>query len=303
MSFFKVLISYLFMLSFFSTVAFSENLPEDKFNEWVTKTKDERKTSVSRIYWDAVLSLNKSSKRTYYLVRSGDSEHFNKINKLVEKPLVFKADQTYLGFVSPNQASDDTYEYTMASGVVVPLFAKKLEIIESLGMGFYLGGKPGDRKIWIFNYQRPHVELLKNPSFFSYDNKWRIWAWYSPHADPLKVEVPSSSGGIDEEIQLGVVRFVVNGAVYFLNVYKYSKKEVQIRFTDNNLEVYGGGRYLHVLKTELISPNGFWMDFNFAFDPPCAYSQTYSCSLPGTDEHLDLDVTVGRKDPLSEIYN
>ncbi|HEV7169142.1 MAG TPA: DUF1684 domain-containing protein [Micrococcaceae bacterium] len=59
---------------------------------------------------------------------------------------------------------------------------------------------------------------------------------------------------------------------------------------------YGGGRYLlDTIKGAHLGAdrNTFVLDFNFAYNPSCAYDEAWACPLPGKDNRLPVDVPVG----------
>lgn len=62
---------------------------------------------------------------------------------------------------------------------------------------------------------------------------------------------------------------------------------------------YGGGRYLldTVKGAHLGTRNGrLVLDFNFAYNPSCAYNEAWACPLPGPDNRLDAEL------PAGELY-
>ncbi|ALE05852.1 hypothetical protein AL755_10840 [Arthrobacter sp. ERGS1:01] len=59
---------------------------------------------------------------------------------------------------------------------------------------------------------------------------------------------------------------------------------------------YGAGRYLlDTIKGAYLGGSGetFILDFNFAYNPSCAYDETWACPLPGPDNRLALEIPVG----------
>lgn len=58
-------------------------------------------------------------------------------------------------------------------------------------------------------------------------------------------------------------------------------------------ETYGAGRFLY---SEALPLNGrLWVDFNKAYNPPCAFNDYSTCPLPPLENRLDLSVTAGEK--------
>jgi uncharacterized protein (DUF1684 family) len=58
-------------------------------------------------------------------------------------------------------------------------------------------------------------------------------------------------------------------------------------------ETYGAGRYLDVVKTP--GNNSVTLDFNKAYNPYCAYNETYSCPFPPSENLLRVAIRAGEK--------
>jgi uncharacterized protein len=70
----------------------------------------------------------------------------------------------------------------------------------------------------------------------------------------------------------------------------------------NGRETYGGGRYLldTIKGADLGSPQtgGLILDFNFSYNPSCAYSTRYLCPLPPSSNRLSGRVPAGEMSPV-----
>jgi uncharacterized protein (DUF1684 family) len=73
-------------------------------------------------------------------------------------------------------------------------------------------------------------------------------------------------------------------------------KYYSIWFTDKttNDETYGVGRYLEFELNENSDFN-YTVDFNYAFNPYCAYTSQYSCAIPTKEDYLDIAIEAGEK--------
>ena len=58
-------------------------------------------------------------------------------------------------------------------------------------------------------------------------------------------------------------------------------------------ETYGAGRYLDITKTP--GSNTIILDFNQAYNPYCAYSNSFSCPLPPPENLLRVAIRAGEK--------
>jgi uncharacterized protein (DUF1684 family) len=79
---------------------------------------------------------------------------------------------------------------------------------------------------------------------------------------------------------------------------------VFVPFADatNGSATYGGGRYLldTVKGADLgVTDGGLVLDFNFAYNPSCAYDPRWTCPLPPPESRLDCEVQAGELDPAA----
>lgn len=99
----------------------------------------------------------------------------------------------------------------------------------------------------------------------------------------------------------GLLKFSLEGKKHTLEVYQNidSKRKpgyedyLFLPFTDhtNGSESYGGGRYLDLLISDL--GKEVTLDFNFCYNPYCAYSAKYSCPVPPRQNHVDAKLQAG----------
>jgi len=103
----------------------------------------------------------------------------------------------------------------------------------------------------------------------------------------------TTTGDIQRFIRHGKFRFTVDGQPAELTIYA-SEHGFFLPFVDSlaNKETYGAGRYLdpHPL------PGGkLLIDFNFAYNPFCAYNDLYSCPLTPFENRLKVPIRAGEK--------
>jgi hypothetical protein len=60
----------------------------------------------------------------------------------------------------------------------------------------------------------------------------------------------------------------------------------------NGVDTYGAGRYLDFTLSDINNPI---LDFNYAYNPYCAYNAGYSCPIPPYENHLKIAITAGEK--------
>ena len=113
--------------------------------------------------------------------------------------------------------------------------------------------------------------------------------------NPEPLTFQTSTG--DERIyyRLGTVSFEVEGQPAQLAIYKSDDHdELFLPFRDatSGTETYGAGRYL---EPEELPGDKILVDSNLAYNPFCAYSESYSCPLPPFENHLRIPIRAGEK--------
>ena len=101
-------------------------------------------------------------------------------------------------------------------------------------------------------------------------------------------------------LKYGYFEFAYNDNKYQLQIFRILRDKPKqndylfLGFTDatSNGETYGGGRYINL---ELNEENIYLIDFNYAYNPYCAYNPKYSCAIPTRENHLEIAVEAGEK--------
>lgn len=124
---------------------------------------------------------------------------------------------------------------------------------------------------------------------------WRVTARWEPFASPQKLKVPNVLGTTEAMDSPGVAVFTVNGTEHRIQpVLEDGEKELFFIFADttNKSESYGAGRFLYADP-----PNDGMvvLDFNRAYNPPCAFTPYATCPIPPPQNRLALRVEAGEK--------
>ena len=114
-------------------------------------------------------------------------------------------------------------------------------------------------------------------------------------ADPQVVPMQTSTGDEAEYLRWARIRFTVGGDEAQLTVYRDpSSGGYFLPFQDANAggETYGAGRYLDL---EARDDGRLHVDFNYAYNPYCAYNERWSCPLPPAENRLTVALRAGEK--------
>ena len=118
--------------------------------------------------------------------------------------------------------------------------------------------------------------------------------------DEPVVVMETSTGDQAEYRRWGKVAFDVEKSEAALVVYVDNHGEFFLPFKDstNGKETYGAGRYMddHRPAIQPLEGDRLRLDFNYAYNPYCAYSPYFSCPLPPAENWLRVPIEAGEKD-------
>jgi uncharacterized protein (DUF1684 family) len=138
--------------------------------------------------------------------------------------------------------------------------------------------------------------------WYPYDGAWRVRGIIDATTPRQTFEISLAADGILRCTRVGHARFSIAGtatalAMYWLEGYGGG---LWLPFCDasNGGETYGAGRYLFdtIKGADLgISGAEIVLDFNYAFNPSCAYDDRWSCPLSPPENRLPFAVTAGER--------
>jgi uncharacterized protein (DUF1684 family) len=111
--------------------------------------------------------------------------------------------------------------------------------------------------------------------------------------DKEEITIQTSTGDIQTYQRVGTFRFEVDGQETGLTVFA-NQHGYFLPFVDSlaGSETYPAGRYTEPEQL----PNGkFLLDFNFAYNPYCAYNEQWSCPLTPFENRLKVPIRAGEK--------
>lgn len=125
---------------------------------------------------------------------------------------------------------------------------------------------------------------------------WRIEAKWEAYQPPHTLDVPTVLGTVDKMPVPGKAVFERDGKKYELLPVLEEKdaKELFFIFADrtSGKETYGAGRFLYA---DMPKDGKVVIDFNKAYNPPCAFTSHATCPLAPPENRLDLTIQAGEK--------
>jgi uncharacterized protein (DUF1684 family) len=137
---------------------------------------------------------------------------------------------------------------------------------------------------------------FKGLEYFPFDPKWRIEGHFEPYNPPHKIAITNVLGMTSDEIAPGAITFDVAGKpVRIEPILEQGETDYFIIFKDgtSGKETYGAARYLYATPP---GPDGrIVVDFNKAYNPPCAFTPYATCPLPPPGNRLPFRIEAGEK--------
>lgn len=164
----------------------------------------------------------------------------------------------------------------------------------------------GDLSLWVIRRGERFAARVRDrshPARFQFRGidtfptapEWRIEARLEAYRPPRAIPIPTVLGTVDEQPSPGAVVFEVAGRQRRLDALEGAEGRLFLVFADetSGRESYGGGRFL---DSEPVQPDGsVVLDFNKAYNPPCAFTDYATCPLPPRQNRLGVRVEAGEK--------
>jgi uncharacterized protein (DUF1684 family) len=163
------------------------------------------------------------------------------------------------------------------------LGTRQLEVID----------RSGRLALRVWDAESPVRRAFRGIETFPPDPRWRIVAAWEAYPAPREVTVPSVTGTPTSEQAPGRAHFTVGGRAFTLEP-TLEEGELFFVFKDETArtETYGAGRFL---AAEPPRDGKVVLDFNRAYDPPCAFTPYATCPLPRPENVLPIRIEAGEK--------
>jgi len=140
--------------------------------------------------------------------------------------------------------------------------------------------------------KNPALAAFKGNKRFPIDEQWNLPAKLLP-PDPSGLFITNVLGQTTAQDYAGKISFEYQGKNYVLDAISEGPGDLFVVFGDatNGVNTYHTGRFVYVPRPD---KNGnTFIDFNKAFNPPCAYTPYATCPIPPQQYILPFIVTAG----------
>jgi len=141
------------------------------------------------------------------------------------------------------------------------------------------------------------VEGFHGLNYFDPDPSYRFETKLKRHDSPEGVMLATSKGTRQLFNRVGYFELNMDGAQVRISAYQSAERDdpnmfLPFRDATSGKESYGAARYLDL---EVEHNDEYVVDFNYAYNPYCAYSEDYVCPLPPQENWLKVQIRAGEK--------
>lgn len=237
-------------------------------------------------------------------------EGANRVGSASDNDIVLKVGPAHLGVASLSR--DGSVHFVQAAGGNASIDGKPVHeatLVDDVQAGdgtpttvsfssasFYVIDRDGRKGLRVKDSGADTRTHFLGIDSFPVDPSWRIEAAWVPAALGETLEMGSVIGTIDKYPVPGKLAFTRDGKHFELLPVIEVPGDTQyfIVFADrtSGKETYGAARFLYIDPPR---DGKVVLDFNKAYNPPCAFTAFATCPLAPPENRLDLRVTAGEK--------
>jgi len=176
----------------------------------------------------------------------------------------------------------------------------KPTLLASGSLRLFVIERAGRYGVRIRDVAHPARRSFKGIDYFAVRTDWIVNARFEAYVPVKKIPILNIVGTTDQMESPGALVFEKDGKTWRLDALRNSPDddELFIIFIDQTSprESYGAGRYVYTA----LPKNGLvHVDFNRAYNPPCAFNEFATCPLPPKQNRLALRIEAGEKKYVS----
>ena len=151
--------------------------------------------------------------------------------------------------------------------------------------------------IRLWDNQRSERVNFSGRVWFPIDERYLVEGTYTPFDEDLDLVMKRKNGADMQDQAQGQINFQLDGQELSLLAFEQEDGSLFILFLDqtSGKESYPAGRYLLVAPPKGGSVE---IDFNRAYNPPCAFTDFATCPLPPAQNRLHVAILAGEKHNL-----
>ena len=167
-------------------------------------------------------------------------------------------------------------------------------VVSSGSLRFFVIERAGKLGVRVRDLNSPRRVDFQGLEYFPVSTDWKVTARFEPYEPARHIKIINILGMEDDALAPGALVFSKGGQEWRLDAVLENPADSQlfVMFQDatSGHETYGGGRFMYV---PLPAGGSTVLDFNKAYNPPCALNDFATCPLPPPENRLALRVDAG----------
>jgi uncharacterized protein (DUF1684 family) len=163
-------------------------------------------------------------------------------------------------------------------------------------LSFYLIRRGEKLGVRVKDSANPARKSFRGIVSYPVSSGWRVAARFEPYPAGRTIPIPNVLGNVTREPSPGALVFSIGGREHRLDaVEEQGEDDLFLIFGDgtNGTTTYGAGRFLYAPRA---GADGWTVvDFNKAYNPPCAFTPFATCPLPPPQNRLPIPIEAGEK--------
>jgi uncharacterized protein (DUF1684 family) len=165
-------------------------------------------------------------------------------------------------------------------------------VVNKVRMVIHLSGEKRSLRV-----RDPDGELARGFlgfKWFPIDEKYRVVGQFIKDAQPRQLQVVNTLGDLDTYTTEGVIEFTLVGKKMSVRPFTTRPRRFYIVFKDESggKETYDTARFLY---SDLNDDGTTVLDFNEAYNPPCAFNPYTTCPIPLKENRLPVKILAGER--------
>lgn len=172
---------------------------------------------------------------------------------------------------------------------------KKPTLITVGDVSFFVHTFSGQAAIRVKDRANPLIKAFAGCEWYAVKPEYRVQGKFVPHTTPRAIPIKTTVNTPTQYKSVGVIEFTLDGQALSFAAQDYGiPNELAIVFRDatSGHQTYGPARFLAVAVD---AEGNAVVDFNKAYNPPCAFTPYATCPLPPRENILSVPIEAGER--------
>ena len=239
-----------------------------------------------------------------YWLKAGDNSFGSaKDNRIVlDHPALatnggtFKVKDGAVTFVAAPGATITHDGAAVTTIAMAPDSTGKPTTLASGSLRFFVIERAGKLGVRVRDVDHPARKHFQGLEYFPANDAWSVNARFEPYPANKRIPIVNILGMTEQMVSPGAIVFTKDGREWRLDTILEAPDDTElfVMFADatSARETYGAGRFMYI---PMPSDGRVTVDFNRAYNPPCAFNEFATCPLPPSQNRLKMRVDAGEK--------